>query len=46
MNILKTHGGKMWDTLFLLVRDNDNEFILEFIDRLPCDDCKKIFLKK
>ena len=46
MNILKTHGGKIWDTLFLLVRDNDNEFILKFVDRLPCDDCKKNFLKK
>ena len=39
-------GGSMWDTLFILVQDKDGDFILDFINRLPCEKCKKDFLKK
>jgi len=38
-------GGCFWDTLNIFVGDNDNKFILDFINRLPCDDCKRRFLK-
>ena len=39
----------MWDILFLLVKDYDEEFIKLFIDRLPCESCSngfKEYMKK
>ena len=36
-------GGAWWDTLFIFVKDNDKDFIYEFVERIPCDDCKKNF---
>tara|TARA_R110000823_G_scaffold161009_2_gene292544 strand:+ start:1172 stop:1447 length:276 start_codon:yes stop_codon:yes gene_type:complete len=38
-SVIRTHGGAMWDTLFILLKDNDKDFIVNFIQRLPCKDC-------
>ena len=49
MEKMEKHGGKMWDSLFLLVKDNDEKFIKDYIDRLPCDKCSlgfKEYMKK
>lgn len=43
---IKKFGGNMWDTLFILIKDNDGEFILEFVNRIPCEECKYHFLQK
>ena len=43
---IKKFGGIMWDTLFILIKDNDAEFILEFVNRIPCEECKFHFFKK
>lgn len=40
------HGGKWWDTLFIFIQDNDEKFILDFVERLPCINCKKHFLEQ
>jgi hypothetical protein len=45
MNKMEKFGGAMWDTLFLLVNDNDNDFIYDFINRLPCEKCINNFNK-
>ena len=42
---MKKFGGSMWDTLFLLVKDNDEQFIRNYIERLPCESCSKGFLE-
>lgn len=39
-------GGAWWDTLFLFVRDNDDKFIRDFVDRIPCPVCVEFFYKK
>ena len=44
--IMKNHGGSMWDTLFIMVKDNDEDFIMEFIKRTPCIMCMNHALKK
>ncbi len=44
--IVKKFGGSWWDTLFILIKDKDSEFILDFVDRLPCDICRKHFLEE
>lgn len=53
-NIIKTedisklmykHGGKFWDTLFILIDDNDKNFIYDFANRIPCNDCKYDFIR-
>jgi hypothetical protein len=36
-------GGAWWDTLFIFVKDNDKDFIYQFVDRIPCDDCREKF---
>ena len=36
-------GGAWWDTLNILVQDEDQDFILEFVNRLPCNQCKRKF---
>ena len=38
-------GGAFWDTLNLFIQDNDCDFIFEFVNRLPCDDCKRRFFR-
>lgn len=38
-NLMLDHGGKFWDTLFILVKENDKEFIINYINRLPCKTC-------
>jgi len=45
MEQMNKFGGAMWDTLFLLVQDHDNEFILNFVERLPCNTCAINFYK-
>tara|TARA_E500000318_G_C3428335_1_gene160107 strand:- start:289 stop:579 length:291 start_codon:yes stop_codon:yes gene_type:complete len=45
MNIMEKFGGSMWDTLFLLVKDNDSDFIFDFVNRLPCEKCINNFNK-
>tara|TARA_R110000868_G_scaffold132225_2_gene342862 strand:+ start:476 stop:772 length:297 start_codon:yes stop_codon:yes gene_type:complete len=45
LDITKKFGGCFWDTLFILVQDNDEDFILELIMRLPCHSCYKGFLR-
>lgn len=40
-NIMPSQGGKLWDSLFILVKDNDKDFIIDYINRLPCDFCIK-----
>ena len=44
--IIHRFGGAWWDTLFILIKDNDQEFILDFVDRMPCDYCRQHFLKE
>ena len=44
--IMYKNGGKIWDTLFILLKDNDSDFVLDIIDRLPCEKCKKNALNK
>ena len=39
MELMKKFGGAFWDTLFLFIKDNDNEFIYDFVSRLPCKNC-------
>lgn len=46
MQKMEKFGGIMWDTLFLLVQDNDEDFILSFVERLPCSNCPINFKKK
>ncbi len=46
LNITKKFGGSFWDTLFILIDDNDSDFILEFVKRLPCHSCYKGFLRE
>jgi len=46
LEITKKFGGAFWDTLFIFVKDDDDEFILEFIKRLPCHSCYKSFLRE
>jgi len=41
----KKFGGCFWDTLNIFVKDNDSDFILDYVNRLPCDDCKRRFFK-
>ena len=36
---METHGGKIWDALFLLIKDDDEDFILNIINRMPCEFC-------
>ena len=43
---IKKFGGNMWDILFILLKDNDGDFILEFVNRIPCEECKIHFLNK
>jgi len=45
MEQMKTFGGIFWDTLFILLRDNDDDFIINFVNRLPCEICKKEFFR-
>jgi len=46
MNVMEKFGGSMWDTLFLLVNDKDNnDFIFDFVNRLPCEKCINNFNK-
>jgi len=45
MEKMKTHGGAMWNALFLLVRDYDDNFIKDFVKRLPCETCSRGFLE-
>ena len=44
--IIHRFGGAWWDTLFMFIKDNDQEFILDFVDRMPCDYCRQHFLKE
>ncbi len=46
MDINKKFGGAWWDTLFILVKDNDEDFILSFVERLPCEICRHNFYHK
>tara|TARA_R100000773_G_C4209922_1_gene109759 strand:- start:345 stop:680 length:336 start_codon:yes stop_codon:yes gene_type:complete len=46
MNIMKEFGGSFWDTLFLFVKDNDKDFIYNFVSRLPCQTCADDMIKK
>ena len=32
----KKFGGAWWDTLFILIRDYDKDFIYSFVDRMAC----------
>ncbi len=43
---MKKFGGAFWDTLFILLKDNDEDFILDFVNRLPCRMCKNSFYRK
>jgi len=46
MEQMKTFGGAFWDTLFILVKDNDEDFIFDFVNRLPCKLCINNFFHK
>ena len=39
MDLMKKFGGAFWDTLFLFIKDNDKDFIYNYISRLPCKTC-------
>ena len=43
-NTMQIHGGKIWDTLFILVKDNDKQFIYDFCNKIPCQTCKNDFI--
>lgn len=43
---MHTHGGKLWDSLFILIKDNDKQFIYDFCSRIPCETCKNDFIIK
>lgn len=43
-NTMQAHGGKLWDSLFILVKDNDKDFIYDFCNRIPCQTCKSDFI--
>tara|TARA_S200002703_G_scaffold68758_1_gene59677 strand:- start:187 stop:480 length:294 start_codon:yes stop_codon:yes gene_type:complete len=45
-DINKKFGGAFWDTLFIFVKDNDEEFIFNFVNRLPCKLCINNFYHK
>jgi|TARA_E500000305_G_C3973047_1_gene212930 hypothetical protein len=42
----KKFGGAWWDTLFILIKDNDKDFIFSFVDRMACHNCRKCFFDK
>ena len=42
----KKFGGAWWDTLFILIRDYDKDFIYSFVDRMACEQCIKNFYFK
>tara|TARA_Y100000004_G_C8666135_1_gene307292 strand:- start:269 stop:550 length:282 start_codon:yes stop_codon:yes gene_type:complete len=43
---MEKFGGSMWDTLFLMITENDNsDFIFDFVNRLPCEKCINNFNK-
>jgi len=44
--VMKNHGGKLWDALFLIIKDNDKDFIIDYIKRIPCEYCIKDTLNK
>ncbi len=46
MDINKKFGGAWWDTLFILIKDDDEDFIMDFIERLPCKICRDNFYHK
>ena len=46
MKIMTEFGGAFWDTLFLFVKDNDKDFIYNYISRLPCQTCADDMIKK
>jgi len=46
MDQMKKFGGAFWDTLFILLKDNDEDFILDFVNRLPCRICINSFNRK
>ena len=43
-NTMKDHGGKLWDSLFILIKDNDKQFIYDFCSRIPCKTCRDDFI--
>ena len=46
MELMVEFGGAFWDTLFLFIKDNDKEFIYEFVSRLPCKTCADDMIKR
>ena len=39
-------GGAMWDVMTLLMDGDDEEFIVDFVNRMPCKYCIGPFFKK
>ena len=39
-------GGAMWDVMTILMNGDDEEFIVDFVKRMPCKYCIEPFFNK